>query len=156
MPKRISVRIGDRDWTASVSNDQVTFNGDSRHYEVVHRGQRLQLKSGDRAIEGNVVVTPDRVWITLEGEVFVATVNRAGSQRRHGRDEIAFTPPMPATVVRIAAKPGDTVQEGDVLIALEAMKMELPIRAPRDGVVKSVNCKEGDLVQPDDVLLELE
>ena len=44
----------------------------------------------------------------------------------------------------------------DVLIALEAMKMELPIRAPRDGVVKAVHCQPGELVQPGQVLLDLE
>ena len=41
-------------------------------------------------------------------------------------------------------------------MVLEAMKMELPIRAPRDGVVKSVGCRVGDLVQPGATLLELE
>jgi 3-methylcrotonyl-CoA carboxylase alpha subunit len=62
---------------------------------------------------------------------------------------------MSATVVRIVAKPGAAVSAGDLLIALEAMKMELAIRAPRDGVVKAVHCREGDLVQPGAALLEL-
>ena len=64
-------------------------------------------------------------------------------------------PPMPATVVRIAVKPGDAVRAGDVLIALEAMKMELPIRAPRDGIVAAVHCQEGELVQPGVSLVEI-
>jgi len=63
---------------------------------------------------------------------------------------------MPATVIRIAVKPGQTVQAGEVLISLEAMKMELPIRAPRDGIVRAVNCREGELVQPDQSLLDFE
>jgi biotin carboxyl carrier protein len=58
--------------------------------------------------------------------------------------------------VRIAVKPGDAVKDGDVLIALEAMKMELPIRAPRDGVVRAVHCQPGDMVQPGQVLLDLD
>ena len=53
-------------------------------------------------------------------------------------------------------KPGDRVEDGDVLIALEAMKMELPIRAPRNGVVRAILCREGELVQPGQVLLEFE
>jgi 3-methylcrotonyl-CoA carboxylase alpha subunit len=61
---------------------------------------------------------------------------------------------MSATVVRILVKPGDSVSNGDVLIALEAMKMELPIRAPRDGVVKAIHCQAGDLVQPGQQLIE--
>jgi biotin carboxyl carrier protein len=61
---------------------------------------------------------------------------------------------MPATVTRIAVKVGDAVKQGDVLIALEAMKMEMPIRAPHDFVVSAIHCAEGDLVQPDRVLIE--
>ena len=64
--------------------------------------------------------------------------------------------PMPATVVSIAAKPGHTVKEGDTVIVLEAMKMELPIKAPRSGVVKAVHCAQGELVQPGINLLEIE
>jgi biotin carboxyl carrier protein len=64
--------------------------------------------------------------------------------------------PMPATVVKILVAPGQTVRHGDTLVVLEAMKMELPIRAPGDGTVKSVNCREGELVQPDRPLIELE
>jgi biotin carboxyl carrier protein len=48
------------------------------------------------------------------------------------------------------------VKAGDVLIVLEAMKMELPLRSPRDGVIKSVRCKKGELVQPGVALLDYE
>ena len=63
--------------------------------------------------------------------------------------------PMPATVIKILVEPGQTVCQGDTLIVVEAMKMELPIRAPQDGVVSRVACKEGDLVSADAVLVEL-
>ena len=64
--------------------------------------------------------------------------------------------PMPATVVAINTAPGQTVNEGDTVIVLEAMKMELPIKAPRSGVVKAVHCAKGELVQPGVNLLEFE
>ena len=64
--------------------------------------------------------------------------------------------PMPATVVSINTAVGQKVNEGDTVIVLEAMKMELPIKAPRAGVVKAVHCAKGDLVQPGVSLLELE
>jgi glutaconyl-CoA decarboxylase len=62
---------------------------------------------------------------------------------------------MPATVLRINVKPGDAVKKGDVLVLLEAMKMELPIRAAADATVAAVHCREGELVQPDTPLVEL-
>ena len=62
---------------------------------------------------------------------------------------------MPATVMKIQVKPGDAVKKGDVLVLLEAMKMELPIRAPGDATVVAICCREGDLVPADAVLVEL-
>jgi biotin carboxyl carrier protein len=63
--------------------------------------------------------------------------------------------PMPATVVRVLVSAGQSVRKGETLVLLEAMKMELPIRAPADAVVKAVNCREGELVQTDMTLVDL-
>jgi len=63
---------------------------------------------------------------------------------------------MPATVIGVNVRPGDHVTSGAVLIVLEAMKMELPVRAPSDGTVVSVNCRAGDLVQAGVPLIELQ
>ena len=68
-----------------------------------------------------------------------------------GRD---LTAPMPATVIKVQVKPGDAVKKGDVVVVLEAMKMELPLRALGDGVVSAVRCRQGDLVQADATLVE--
>jgi 3-methylcrotonyl-CoA carboxylase alpha subunit len=62
---------------------------------------------------------------------------------------------MPASVVSIKVRAGDAVTAGDVLILLEAMKMELPVKAPRDGIVGQLLCREGELVQPGVPLIEL-
>jgi acetyl-CoA carboxylase biotin carboxylase subunit len=63
--------------------------------------------------------------------------------------------PMPATVVKVLVKPGDRVAKGDTVVVLEAMKMELPLRAAADATVKAVHCRDGELVQPDAVLVEM-
>ena len=63
---------------------------------------------------------------------------------------------MPATVVAMAVQPGQKVAAGDVLIRLEAMKMELPVRSPRDATVIAIKCREGELVQAGVPLLELD
>jgi len=57
-------------------------------------------------------------------------------------------------VTAVNVVPGDTVKLGDVLIVLEAMKMELPVRAPGDGTVAAVHCRPGELVQQDVSLID--
>jgi 3-methylcrotonyl-CoA carboxylase alpha subunit len=79
-----------------------------------------------------------------------------GRRSRQTDDDVALSAPMPATVVAVRVAPGQEVAEGDLLVTLEAMKMELPIKAPRAGRVKSIACREGELVQAGVPLLELE
>ena len=94
-------------------------------------------------------------WVFVNGQV--GTVDAPKSGRRRGKkNDAGVMSPMPATVVAIHVAPGQAVTEGELLIVLEAMKMELPIRAPRDGVVKTVGCAKGDLVPPGVNLLEFE
>ena len=66
---------------------------------------------------------------------------------------IAATTPATVTAVKVAA--GQTVARGDTLLVLEAMKIEIPLRAPRDGRVTAVRCSEGDQVDPGVPLVEL-
>jgi len=54
--------------------------------------------------------------------------------------------PMTGKVVQVAVAPGSRVEQNQVLVVLEAMKMEYRLAAPRDGVVEAVHCKVGDLV----------
>ena len=54
---------------------------------------------------------------------------------------------MPATVTRVTVRPGDMVAKGDALVVLEAMKMEITLSAPWDGVIESIHCAEGDMVR---------
>ena len=68
----------------------------------------------------------------------------------------ALTAPMPASVLKVLVAPGAAVKKGDTVLILEAMKMELPIRALSDSTVTAVHCREGDLVQPETVLVELQ
>jgi biotin carboxyl carrier protein len=96
-------------------------------------------------------------WVFLNGEVYRFEADQAvpGRRRRSALATGSLTAPMPATVRRIEVKPGQVVHRGDVLIVLEAMKMELPVRATADGTVARLNCREGELVQPGQELAEL-
>ena len=62
---------------------------------------------------------------------------------------------MPGTVMKVLVKAGDAVKNGDTVIILEAMKMETPIPADRDGVVSAVNVNVGAVVAEGDALLTI-
>ena len=103
---------------------------------------------------------PEDRWVFWNGRVFRGDfrADPQSARARHARPSAkhALAAPMPATVLEVHVKAGDAVRKGDIVVLLEAMKMELPIRATSDGVVGVVHCRKGDLVQPDAPLVELE
>jgi acetyl-CoA carboxylase biotin carboxyl carrier protein len=63
---------------------------------------------------------------------------------------------MVASVWKVVASPGDQVAEGDTLVILESMKMEIPVLADHPGTVSRLAVAEGDVVQDGDLLVVLE
>jgi 3-methylcrotonyl-CoA carboxylase alpha subunit len=97
-------------------------------------------------------------WVFLDGHTYLMSDAAADESQRRSRvdEQDALTAPMPATVLTIHVAQGQRVERNQIVMVLEAMKMELPIRSPRDGVVRSVGCQVGELVQPGATLLELD
>jgi acetyl/propionyl-CoA carboxylase alpha subunit len=79
-----------------------------------------------------------------------------GARAGDGAEQSALTAPMPGTVIRVLAKAGDRVTQRQLLLVLEAMKMETPLVSPYDAVVKAVHVAEGDRVAGGALLIELE
>ena len=108
------------------------------------------------------VADPAGAWVFVDGRPYYVPTQRdvvrtASSPAAGGEAEAAaLSAPMPARVLSVRVAPGQDVAAGDVLVMLEAMKMELPVEAPRDGKVKTIACREGELVQPGVPLVELE
>lgn len=125
--------------------------------DVVPLGDgRYQVNQGTTRRIAFAVVARE-TWVFLDGRAYLVNEAGDGSPRKSRVDEQdALAAPMPATVLAIKVAPGQPVERNEVVMVLEAMKMELPIRSPRDGVVKAVGCQVGELVQPGATLLELE
>ena len=113
------------------------------------------VRDGDRHIRVAVATGVGATWVFVDGNVWCVE-RQPSAPSRASRREASVMAPMPATVVTINTAPGQSVKEGETLIVLEAMKMELPIKAPRSGIVKAVHCTKGELVQPGVNLLEIE
>ena len=158
MPARVRIVLPDSDWTAEYRNGRVSLDGGAGEFVVRPDASGRYLVSGpDGDFVVSAVAARDRIWAACDGHVLEIQVQPASS-RAHARagEHDVLGPPMPATVVRVRVKRGDSVRAGDVLIALEAMKMELSIRAPRNGVVTAIHCREGELVQPGVTLIEID
>lgn len=82
-----------------------------------------------------------------------ATEKKAVSNGPVGSTKI--TAPMPGTILKVVANAGDNVKRGQVLVILEAMKMENEIVAPSDGTVASINVSKGASVNAGDLLASL-
>ena len=149
-----AVRAGDREWRAAVAPARaaadrpagpdgagpggalvrVTLDGVSRRYAFARDG--------------------DALWIARDGfhlELRVARSVRAGAA--HSADSLEA--PMPGTVLLVHASNGQEVEDGEVLVVIESMKMELSIAAPHAGTVQGLDVAPGDKVGLRQVLAEV-
>ena len=114
--------------------------------EVIHVGEAVFRVRAER--DGNRVF----VWCAGIAHEFRRAAGRAASA---GIAAGGLLAPMPGRVRRVLPGEGARVGKGDVILILEAMKMEHAIRAPRDGTVARVLFGEGDLVEAGAILAEM-
>ena len=125
-------------------------------------------KKGAQAYTANVDGVNVVVEVDASGEAYTAKVNgksfnvklsegaaAAAAAPKKGGAAQALTCPMPGTVTKILVKAGDQVKNGDTVIILEAMKMETPVPADRDGVIVSLDVSVGAVVAEGDPLLTI-
>jgi len=123
---------------------------DNTEYKVEAEETRpgqLKIKIGDRLIKSVITEGEKEKFVFVEGEVFrVKPVELTGMKKtkKKGGD---LSSPISGKVVNVKVKNGDSVKKGDVLMVIEAMKMEYLIRAPFDGKVEKVNFKEKDQIE---------
>jgi oxaloacetate decarboxylase (Na+ extruding) subunit alpha len=102
----------------------------------------------------------DGVQVSIDDQLFVANVYDDDATEDDNDEPVNATgepikSPLSGNIFQVLVQPQSPVKEGQVLIILEAMKMETEIKAPRDGVVSTVAVKQGDTVSVDDILLTL-
>ncbi|MDO5609893.1 MAG: acetyl/propionyl/methylcrotonyl-CoA carboxylase subunit alpha [Pseudomonadota bacterium] len=146
-------------WLSGKNGDFVVREGDALTYL-----DGLRLDGG--ALSGRINGHSRRLQIAVHGDVVLLH----DGERRHRIERTALhrledehgaqsgdviKAPMPGRVVLVSAKPGDTVKAGDVVLVMEAMKMELALKSPRDGVIDEVRGAEGDFVEADALLVKL-
>ncbi|MBQ5873478.1 MAG: biotin/lipoyl-binding protein [Bacteroidales bacterium] len=121
----------------------VEVNGIS--YDVVY--EKKNAPAAPVARKAAIPSAPHMQTPNPKGNTPVAPVQAASKQ--------AIKSPLPGTIVSVNVKEGDQVKKGDVLIVMEAMKMENNIMAGKDGQVKAIYVSVGQTVAQDDALIDL-
>jgi len=117
------------------------------HLTLDGQGRRLQVHgAGQHRLE---VCLDNRRWLLTRHARFEAAVDAGAGDGR-------LLAPMPGKILEIRAQAGQSVSEGETLLIMEAMKMELAIKAPMDGEVCQIAVSAEDVVEADAMLLEIE
>lgn len=120
-------------------------------------GGAYRLTRDGQAVPVRVTAAGTRRFVRLGSLDFV--LERAATEvsgRVRANPTGGLESPMPGLVTRVMVSVGDVVKKGQPLVAIEAMKMEHLVRAPRDGQVKSLRAASGEMVTPGVALVELE
>ncbi|PJC62892.1 MAG: acetyl-CoA carboxylase biotin carboxyl carrier protein subunit [Flavobacteriales bacterium CG_4_9_14_0_2_um_filter_32_27] len=104
------------------------------------------------------------VFVKVNGVKFKMQLQNKYDELLHilGMDNLLITKvaelkaPMPGLVLSLLAKEGETVQKGDTLLILEAMKMENAIKSPTDGVIKNISVNTGEAVEKNQLILNFQ
>ncbi|WP_247828529.1 acetyl/propionyl/methylcrotonyl-CoA carboxylase subunit alpha [Arthrobacter antioxidans] len=114
--------------------------------------QRVTVEVGGRRLD---VVLPAGFGTTSNGKPAAPAKSKKSARARAGKTAVSgdeLTSPMQGTIVKVAVSDGDTVAEGDLIMVLEAMKMEQPLTAHKSGTLSGLAAKPGDTVSAGSVL----
>ena len=152
--------------TEIIDSHHVIFDG--VHYNVDFESVSGQpvftLLLNDKSHEAYIYDDDDGGWeVLLKGALYPVSVI---DEREHRlREAFGSGPsqsgdyhlkaPMPGLVVSVVVKDGDHINEGDVLLILESMKMQNELKSPRDGVISRISVKNGDHVERKQLLLSV-
>ena len=112
---------------------------------------RVESPEGDRRVA--LAKTPKGIWVSYRGRSYFVQSDAATAGAVQGDDQVVA--PMTGKIIEISAKEGDSVSAGQVVVTMEAMKMEYRIESPRDGMVEQVLVESEQLVDQGTLLVKL-
>ena len=146
------------DLTPSGKSYRATIGDKIVDVELIHvEKEKLNLLVNGKRIIAYDSSDNAKRWVTVNGQTFVLTKSlgtRKGGHAHHAAGEL--TAPMPGQVRAVNVSEGEAVTKGQTLLVLEAMKMEIRVQAPRDGVVKKLFVEQGQTVEREQILVEIE
>ena len=142
---RYRLRIGDTEWEVDARSTAAGI------YSLLIGGVSYVADVAERDGVRVVEVGGERYEITVEEHTRHIIRTRGGAAA--GAGSRTLTAPLPGKISRVAVRPGDAVNAGDILLVIEAMKMENEFRASAAGTVAEVRVAAGAAVNAGDVLI---
>ncbi|HVN53763.1 MAG TPA: biotin/lipoyl-containing protein [Anaerolineaceae bacterium] len=137
---------------------RATIDGLTSSMDILNSQEgQLTMLVRNRPVTLFWAVDGPRWWISLDGCTFCLekpSLRRAGSAVDSGGGDMVRSP-MPAQVRAVQVREGDSVEKGQTLLLLEAMKMEIRVKAPSIGLVKRLLVVENQAVEKDQLLAEI-
>jgi biotin carboxyl carrier protein len=140
-------------------NEQILVNGQAtawdlvsiapNHYHIVfgNKSYNAEVVQADFATKTFVFKINGKLCNLAAKNRFDLLLDKLGMSATNSQKVNDLKAPMPGLILQVLVKEGDTVQKGDTLLILEAMKMENVLKAQGDGIIKKVNVKQGDRVE---------
>jgi acetyl-CoA/propionyl-CoA carboxylase biotin carboxyl carrier protein len=135
---------------------RVEASGEQRAMSASLEGDRLRLVLDGEARVWSHALADGLHWVAAGADAFAFRLLEPTVESSEADVEGALEAPMPGTVLAVRVAKEETVSEGDVLVVLESMKMEIAVTAPIDATVAEVHVKAGDGVKQGQPLVELE
>jgi 3-methylcrotonyl-CoA carboxylase alpha subunit len=138
------VTIEKKDNSYYVTYDNTEYKVEAEEIKKGH----MKIKIGDRIIKSVITEGNKEKFVFVSGNVYKVKPEELNDRpKKKKKEEGDLNSPISGKVVNIKVKKGDKVKKDDVLMVIEAMKMEYLIRAPYIGIVKKINFKENDQVE---------
>ena len=123
-----------------------------KNYRITVNGNVYDVAVEELGGSPSVAAAPVMISAPVAAPVVAAPTPAA---KASGAGSVKIQAPMPGKILAIKVKVGDAVKKGDVMMILEAMKMENEVVALEDGTVASIDVSEGAMVEASDVLASL-
>ncbi len=124
---------------------KVTVDGEEFEVVIDREGELWSVQVGGRTFSIEMGEVPNS-----------GKVSRRPRNSRKGKSSGVVSSPIPGKIVSINLSVGDTVNEGDVIMVLEAMKMQNEIQAPIGGIVTELNCSPGETIEANSPLVVID
>jgi biotin carboxyl carrier protein len=136
--------------------DAVETNDGFLHILKNNKAHRAEIIDADYAQKIFTIKVNGNIYQTKIADKYDRLVKEIGLSVNSSQKLNNIKSPMPGLVLSINVKEGDTVQKGDTLLILEAMKMENVIKAPTDAMIKRIAITQGQAVEKSQLLIELD